>query len=132
DQTFHVTREAQTKEMVMHGMSELHLQIVQDRLLKRDKVEIITHSPRIPYRETVAGDAQDFYRHKKQSGGAGQFAEVHFRVSALPQDINPEEYFTKDRFESLRTYHYDPELNYAFVDRVSGGSVPNNFIPAVE
>lgn len=132
DQTFQVTREAQTKEMVMHGMSELHLQIVQDRLLKREKVEVVTHQPKIPYRETVSGSAEGHYRHKKQSGGAGQFAEVHFRIAPLPREINPEEFFTKDRFESMREYHYDPELNYAFVDRVTGGSVPNNFIPAVE
>ncbi|MDA1213279.1 MAG: elongation factor G [Planctomycetota bacterium] len=132
DQTFHVTRDAQTKEMVMHGMSELHLQIVEGRLAHRDKVEIITHQPKIPYRETCSGDADGHYRHKKQSGGSGQFAEVHLRVASLPQGINPEEYFTKDRFLSLRSYHYDPVLNYAFIDRVSGGSVPNQFIPAVE
>ncbi len=132
DPTFEVRREAQTKEMVMQGMSELHLQIIQDRLLKRDKVEVLTHQPKIPYRETVSGSAEGHYRHKKQSGGSGQFAEVHFRIAAIPHEINPEEYFTKATFESMREYHYDPELNYAFVDRVTGGSVPNNFIPAVE
>lgn len=132
DQTFHVTRDAQTKEMVMQGMSELHLQIVEGRLAHRDKVEIITHQPKIPYRETCTGDAEGHYRHKKQSGGSGQFAEVHMRVASLPQGINPEEYFTKERFLNMRSYHYDPVLNFAFIDRVSGGSVPNQFIPAVE
>ncbi|MGE3314730.1 MAG: elongation factor G [Planctomycetaceae bacterium] len=131
DQTFVITRDAQTKEMVMRGMSELHLLIVQERLHKRDKVEMITHQPKIPYRETVAGHAEGHYRHKKQSGGSGQFAEVHLRVSPVPHGIKPEEYFTKERFPNMRAYHYDPALNYAFVDRVSGGSVPNNFIPAV-
>ncbi|MFV0445963.1 MAG: elongation factor G [Planctomycetaceae bacterium] len=132
DPCFHVHRDAQTHEMVMYGMSELHLQLIQHRLEARDKVHVVTHKPKIPYRETVNGAAEGSYRHKKQSGGSGQFAEVHFRVSHLPQDIKPEEYFTKDRFASLREYHYDPELNFAFVDRVSGGSVPNQFIPAVE
>jgi elongation factor G len=132
DQTFKLTRDSQTKEMVMQGMSELHLHIAQDKLRHRDKVEVVTHQPKIPYRETVAGHAEGSYRHKKQTGGAGQFAEVHFRISALPHNIKPEEYFTKTRFESLREYHYDPALNYCFVDRVTGGSVPNNFIPAVE
>lgn len=132
DPTFNVDRNAQTKEMVMYGMSELHLKIVEERLKNRDKVQIITHQPKIPYRETVMAAAEGHYRHKKQSGGSGQFAEVHFRIAALPRDIDPEEYFTKDRFASMRNYHYDPELNYAFVDRVTGGSVPNNFIPAVE
>jgi elongation factor G len=132
DQTFVLTRESQTKEMVIRGMSELHLQMMKERVLKRDKVEMVSHPPKIPYRETVAGHAEGFYRHKKQSGGSGQFAEVHFRISAVPHGIKPEEFFTKERFVSMRAYHYDPVLNSCFVDRVSGGSVPNNFIPAVE
>ncbi len=132
DQTFRVTRESQTKEIVMQGMSELHLQIIQDRLHKRDKVEVVTHPPKIPYRETVTGAAQGSYRHKKQSGGAGQFGEVHLRISAMPQNVDLEEYFTKANFLSMREYHYDPDLNYAFVDRITGGSIPNQFIPAVQ
>ena len=50
----------------------------------------------------------------------------------MPRDIDPEEYFTKARFVSMRKYHYDPDLNYCFVDRITGGSIPNQFIPAVE
>jgi elongation factor G len=132
DPCFVVHREEQTHEMVMHGMSELHLQLIQHRLDTRDKVHVVTHAPKVPYRETVNGTAEGHYRHKKQSGGSGQFAEVHFRVSHCPQGVVPEEYFVKDNFPSIRRYHYDPQLNYAFVDRVTGGSVPNQFIPAVE
>lgn len=132
DPTFRVHREEQTHEMVMEGMSELHLQLIQNRLHQREKVDVITHQPRIPYRETVQGTAEGSYRHKKQSGGSGQFAEVHLRVSPCPHGVNPDEYFVKQRFESLRSFHYDAELNFCFVDRVSGGSVPNQFIPAVE
>ena len=132
DPTFVVRREKQTKEMVMNGMSELHLQLVQKRLSHREKVEIITHQPKVPYRETVNGAAEGHYRHKKQSGGSGQFAEVHFRVSHCPQEVDAEEYFVKANFESLRRFHYDPGLNSCFCDRVSGGSIPNQFIPAVE
>lgn len=132
DQTFQIVREQQTKEMVVYGMSELHLQIIIDRIAKRDKVGVNTKTPKIPYRETCTGKAEGSYRHKKQSGGSGQFAEVHIRIQALPRDIEPEEYFVKTRFESLREYHYDPELNFAFLDRVTGGTVPNQFIPAVE
>ncbi|QDT38153.1 elongation factor G [Stratiformator vulcanicus] len=132
DQTFHFTRDDETNEMVIQGMSELHLKLVEERLHTREHVDIVTHTPRVPYRETVTGEATDSYRHKKQSGGAGQFAEVHLRVSQLPPGINPDEYFTKDRFEHLRHFHHDPDINFAFVDRVSGGSVPNQFIPAVE
>ncbi|HEY3964788.1 MAG TPA: elongation factor G [Planctomycetaceae bacterium] len=132
DQTFHTTREAQTHEMVIRGMSDLHLKIIEERLHRRDKVDVLTHTPKIPYRETVNGAHEGMYRHRKQSGGAGQFGEVHLRVSHLPQGLNIDEYCTKDRFESLRRYHYHPEINYVFIDRVSGGSVPNQFIPAVE
>lgn len=132
DQTFHLTREAQTHEMVIQGMSDLHLQSIIGRLKKRDKVEVNTAPPRIPYRETCNAKAEGMYRHKKQSGGSGQFAEVHCRIGPLPQGLVPEEHFTKERFESLRSFHYDPVLNFAFLDCVSGGSVPNNFIPAVE
>ncbi|MEO1995366.1 MAG: elongation factor G, partial [Planctomycetaceae bacterium] len=132
DQTFRIYRDQQTKEMVMQGMSDLHLQIAQDRMARRDKVEVVTRQPKIPYRETVSGSAEGSYRHKKQSGGSGQFAEVHFRVAAVPHEIDPDEFFTKARFESMRNFHYDSDLNYAFVDRVTGGTVPNNFIPAVE
>lgn len=132
DPTFKVHREEQTHEMVMEGMSELHLQLVQNRLLNREKVEVVTHQPKVPYRETISGEAEGSYRHKKQSGGSGQFAEVHLRVSHCPDGVNPEEYFTKERFVSMRAFNYDPELNFCFVDRVTGGSVPNQFIPAVE
>ncbi|QDV18021.1 Elongation factor G [Gimesia panareensis] len=132
DQTFHVVHDEETHEMVMQGMSELHLKIMEEKLLHRDKVEVITHQPKVPYRETIMGTAEGSYRHKKQSGGAGQFAEVHLRVSPMPAEVDPEAYFTKENFDHLRTYHYDPELNFAFVDRISGGSIPNQFIPAVE
>lgn len=132
DPTFRITRDPQTHEMVMRGMSDLHLQIVQERLHKRDKVDVVVHTPKVPYRETCAGHAEGSYRHKKQSGGSGQFAEVHLRVYALPRDIDPETYFTRHQFESLREYHYDKELNFAYLDCVSGGTVPNQFIPAVE
>lgn len=132
DPTFKVTRETQTHEMVMQGMSELHLQVVQHRLQSRDKVEVLTHQPKIAYRETIAGVKEGSYRHKKQSGGSGQFAEVHLRISPLKQGIVPAEYFTKERFDHLREFHYDPQLNFAFVDRVAGGTVPNQYIPAVE
>lgn len=132
DPSFHTTRDPQTHELVMHGMSDLHLKIVEERLHKRDKVDIIVHPPKIPYRETIMGESDGMYRHKKQSGGAGQFGEVHMKVSHLPQGIKPEEYCTSARFAHFREFHYHPERNFLFVDRISGGSIPNQFIPAVE
>lgn len=132
DPTFVVHHEEQTHELVMEGMSELHLQLIQNRLHNREKVDVVTHEPKVPYRETVTGEAEGSYRHKKQSGGSGQFAEVHMKLSSCPRNVDPEEYFVKARFEGMRNFHYDPDLNFGFVDRISGGSIPNQFIPAVE
>lgn len=132
DPTFVVHHEHQTHELVMEGMSELHLQVVQNRLHEREKVDIITHEPKIPYRETITAASEGSYRHKKQSGGSGQFAEVHMRLSPCPRGIVPAEWFIRERFDGMREYHYDPEMNFAFVDCISGGSIPNQFVPAVE
>src|SRR5690606_2618406 len=77
DPTIQLHRDAQTHELVMNGMSELHLQMIQERLKRRDKVEADTKEPKIPYRETIQAQAEGSYRHKKQSGGRGQFGEVH-------------------------------------------------------
>jgi elongation factor G len=132
DSTFRIERDPQTKEMVMNGMSELHLQIVQERLKRRDKVEVETKEPKIPYRETIQASAEGSYRHKKQTGGRGQFGEVHIRLFPLPGDVDIEKWATKERFASMRTYHYDKEHNFLWVDSVVGGTIPNNFLPAVE
>ena len=70
DSTIHLDHDPETKEMVLTGMSELHLALIQERLKRRDKVEVDTKEPKIPYRETVQGNGDGSYRHKKQSGGA--------------------------------------------------------------
>jgi elongation factor G len=137
DHTFQITRDSQTKEMVITGMSQLHLDVVQHRLKRRFDLEVITHEPKIPYRETVTAKGEADYRHKKQSGGRGQFGEVHLRVYPLDRDIKTEEelvekFANKQHFEKLRMVHYDPHYNFAFLDHIVGGSIPNQFIPAVE
>src|SRR6202035_1435679 len=68
DPTFQVTRDAQTHEMVIHGMSQLHLDVVQHRLKRRFELEIITHEPKIAYRETITSESEASHRHRKQSG----------------------------------------------------------------
>ena len=132
DPTFRIDHDAQTKEIVMTGMSELHLKIIQERLKRRDKLEVDTKDPKIPFRETIMHKAEGSYRHKKQSGGRGQFGEVHIRVYPLPEGTKPELFCTKDRFPSMREYKYDPELNFLWIDSIVGGTIPNNFLPAVE
>ncbi len=132
DPAFRLERDAQTKEIVATGMSELHLQIVQERLKRRDKVEVDTKEPKIPYRETVQANAEGMYRHKKQTGGRGQFGEVHIRMFPFPKDTDPEEFCTKARFASMREYHYDEESNFVWIDSIVGGTIPSNFLPAIE
>ena len=132
DATVALNRDPQTKELVINGMSELHLQVVRERLRRRDKVELDAREPKIAYRETVQVPAEGSYRHKKQSGGRGQFGEVHIRMFPLPGDVDPAEFCTKLRFPHLREYHYDPDDNFLWVDSIVGGTIPNNFLPAIE
>jgi len=132
DSTFRRDLDPQTKEMVITGMSELHLQILRERLKRRDKVEIETREPKIPYRETIQANAEGMYRHKKQTGGRGQFGEVHIRMFPLPKGVNVEEWATKARFPSLKEIHYDEENNFLWIDSIVGGTIPGNFMPAVE
>ncbi|MCH8921946.1 MAG: elongation factor G [Planctomycetes bacterium] len=131
DPTFSIHRDPQTKEMVMTGMSELHLQIVQERLKRRDKVEVETKLPKIPYRETIQSKAEGSYRHKKQSGGRGQFGEVHIHMLPFPEGTDAEEFCTKARFPSMKTYHLDEANNFVWVDSVVSATIPGNFMPAV-
>jgi elongation factor G len=138
DPTFKMTRDTQTKELVITGVSQMHLDIVQKRLKARYELEVITKEPKVPYRETITAAADAEYQHKKQSGGRGQYGKVHLRVYPLKDlDIKSEEellerFANKSKFEKMRSAHYDPNYNFAFIDHIVGGSIPNQFIPAVE
>ncbi|HEY6865780.1 MAG TPA: elongation factor G, partial [Candidatus Eisenbacteria bacterium] len=101
--------EASTRETLIHGMGELQLEVMVDRLKKRFGVEVVLTKPHVPYRETIKGKAQGEYRHKKQTGGRGQFGEVHLRLEPLARGSG-----------------------FEFVDEIKGGVVPNQYIPAVE
>ncbi len=133
DPTFRVRRDAETKEMVISGMSELHLDVTRARLRRRFQLEMDVKPPRIPYRETVTVPAEASYRHRKQTGGAGQFGEVHLRLYPLPRGgVVPEEFLTKDKFPHARHHSYHPDVNFLFIDSVVGGTIPNQYIPSVE
>lgn len=132
DPTFHLDRDAQTKELVMTGMSELHLTIIRERLARRDKLEVETKEPKIPFRETIQTEAEGSYRHKKQSGGRGQFGEVHIRMYPFPRGTKVEDFLTKARFPQLKDHHYDESHNFLWVDSVVGGTIPGNFMPAIQ
>ncbi len=137
DPTVKVTHDAQTHELVISGVSQLHLDVIRDRLKARFGVEVTTKDPKIPYRETIVGEGPGDHKHKKQTGGRGQFAEVHLRIYPLSRDIENQaqcesEFANKSRFEKMRSCHYEPTANFAFIDHIVGGTIPNNFVPAVE
>jgi len=86
DPTFLYLNNQETGELVLSGQGELHLEVIKGRLKRRFNVDILLKEPKIPFRETIRKNAASKYRHKKQSGGAGQFAEVWLRIEPLPRD----------------------------------------------
>jgi elongation factor G len=109
DPCVRIESHAALNETVMYGMGELHLRVLLERMTERYGVRVKTHPPSIPYRETITRSAEGHCRHKKQTGGAGQFGEVFLRVEALERGAG-----------------------FEFVDDVVGGAIPGQFIPAVE
>ena len=85
DVCFKVSRDHQTHELVISGLGDLHLRVILSKMEKRFKLSVTTKKPKIPYRETITGKADGHYRHKKQTGGAGQFGEVYLRVEPAPR-----------------------------------------------
>ena len=98
-----------TNETIVYGLGDLHLRMLMDRLREVHKFEVDTSPPRVAYRETISASAQGHHRHKKQTGGAGQFGEVFLRVEPLARGVG-----------------------FEFLDQVKGGTIPHQFIPAVE
>ena len=109
DPCFRVEHHKELNETVVRGLSDLHLKVMLERMKERYGVEVVTHPPRVAYRETIASRADGHHRHKKQTGGAGQFGEVFLRVEPL-----------------------DRGAGFEFVDEVKGGVIPNQFLPAIE
>lgn len=111
--TLQTSRDGQTGETLLSGLGESHLQIVAERMKRKWDVSIDIDLPRVPYREAIRGRAEAQYRHKKQTGGAGQFADVSLRVEPLDHDPNRE----------------DP---LEFVSEIVGGAISRGFLPAIE
>lgn len=109
DPSFLMRFDGEIRQSILHTQGELHLETIVNRLKERFGVEIDMESPRIPYRETIRSKAEAQYRHKKQSGGRGQFGEVQLRIGP------------KGRGEG-----------FEFINEVVGGNIPTNFIPAIE
>ncbi len=109
DPTLHVSRDAQTKEQLVAGAGQLHVEIAVARLHRRYKVDVMLHPPKVPYRETITKSVELTSRHKKQTGGHGQFAEAKIRMEPLPRGSG-----------------------YEYVDKIFGGSVPQNYRPSVD
>jgi elongation factor G len=108
DPTIKVGRDPQTKELLISGSGQLHVEVIVARLKKRYKVDVVLHPPKVPYRETIAARAEATARHKKQSGGHGQFAEC--KITMEPTGI---------------------DQGYEFVDKIFGGSISQGYRPAV-
>jgi elongation factor G len=109
DPCVRIEHHAAVNETVLYGMGEFHLRVLLERMTERYGVHVKTHPPSIPYRETITRPAEGHCRHKKQTGGAGQFGEVYLRIEALGRGAG-----------------------FEFVDDVVGGAIPGQYIPAVE
>jgi len=109
DPTFKITRDEQTKEMIVSGMGDIHIGTMVNRMKMRYGVQVDVGTPKVAYKETILGKGDAQYRHKKQTGGAGQFAEVWMRVEPLPRGAG-----------------------FEFVDEVVGGAIPRPFIVSCE
>jgi len=107
--TLDFERDPVTKEAILSGMGDVQLDVLAERLRTRYGVEVEFRVPKIPYRETIRKEATAQYRHKKQTGGRGQFGEVHLRIEPLPRGAG-----------------------FEFVDETKGGCIPGQFIPGVE
>jgi elongation factor G len=109
DPSLHVEHDPATHEEVLRGLGELHLRRVLEKMHEQYRLDVTVQPPKIPYRETITAPAEGHHRHKKQTGGAGQFGEVFLRVEPLPRGSG-----------------------FEFVDEVKGGVIPGQFLPAVE
>jgi elongation factor G len=117
DPTFRISQNEETEEMIISGMGELHLQIYAERIRREYDIDVDIGNPNVNYRESIGAKSPFNYLHKKQTGGAGQFARVIGHVDALVADFDSEDSMSKGNI---------------FVDATGGDAIPNEYIPAVE
>jgi elongation factor G len=108
DPTISWHQEPSTNQTILQGMGDQHIDVAIRRAESKFQVGLLTETPRVPYRETITKPGEAMYRHKKQTGGAGQFAEVHMAIEPLPEE------------------------DFEFVNKVFGGAISNSFMPAIE
>lgn len=123
DVCFKINRDAQTKELVISGLGDLHLRIMLAKMENRYKVSVHTKPPKIPYRETITAKAEGHYRHKKQTGGAGQFGEVFLRVEPAPRDSDPPLIFSWDIYGGTIPGQFEPAILKGIQDVMESGIV---------
>ncbi len=109
DQTIKYTRDEQTKEFILSGMGQVHIEIVVERMKRKFGVEVDLKEPKVPYKETIKGTTKVQGKYKKQSGGKGQYGDTWLEIGPLPRGAG-----------------------FEFVDKVVGGAIPRQYIPAVE
>lgn len=109
DPTLHIERNTETRESILQGLGDVHLDVAVKLMKKNSNVDVLLNTPHVPYRETVTEMGEGHHKHKKQSGGRGQYGEVYLRVE--PRQPDDEEWF---------------------VDAIVGGAIPGNFMPAVQ
>lgn len=129
DPTLKVEQSAELKQTILHGQGQLHLDLVKQRLQKEFGVKMNFDNPKIPYRETITGHAEADYRHKKQSGGSGQFGEIHMRVENFYDDM-PEPTGVNIRQKDIEDLPWGGKL--AFYWCIVGGAIDNRYIGAIK
>lgn len=129
DPTLKVEQSAELKQTILHGQGQLHLDLVKQRVQKEFGVKMNFENPKIPYRETITGNADADYRHKKQSGGSGQFGQIHMQVENYYDDM-PEPSGVNIRQKDIEDLPWGGKL--AFYWCIVGGAIDNRYIGAIK